>query len=148
MTQHGPVGATPLSGKIVLITGGGSGTPPLFPFTSSHTRLTPPLPHTGIGLSLAQQCHHLGAKLLIGDLRLTPEALEWSAPLPKSTFHFQPCSVDDWAQLHGLVTASITHFAAVPDVYAPVAGVFEPLWSNFWDDTEDEAGRYRTLDVS
>jgi hypothetical protein len=42
----------------------------------------------------------------------------------------------------------VKQFGSVPDMYAPVAGVFEPLWSNFWDDAEDEAGRYRTLDVS
>jgi NAD(P)-dependent dehydrogenase (short-subunit alcohol dehydrogenase family) len=126
----------------LLITGGGSGTLPL-PLLLQHPSLTLP----GIGLSLAQQCHKLGAKILIGDLRLTPEALEWSYSLPKATFYFQTCSVDDWAQLHGLITASVTHFGAVPDVYAPVAGVFEPLWSNFWDDSEDEGGRYRTLDV-
>lgn len=146
MTKYGPVGPTPLSGKIVLITGGGSGTPPaLFPLPPSVP--TNPACHLGIGLSLAQRAHTLGSKILIADLRLTPEALSWSSSLPESTFHFEKCSVDDWTQLHGLITASVKKFGHVPDVYAPVAGVFEPVWSNFWDDGEDEGGRYRTLDV-
>jgi len=126
MTKYGPVGASPVKGKIVLITGGGS----------------------GIGLELAKQCHSVGAKVLVGDLRQTPEAEEWSAPLSRETFYFQKCSVDDWASLHALITASVKHFGSVPDIYAPVAGVFEPLWSNFWDDSEDDIGTYRTLDIN
>jgi NAD(P)-dependent dehydrogenase (short-subunit alcohol dehydrogenase family) len=101
----------------------------------------------GIGLELAKQCHSAGAKVIVGDLRLTPEAEQWSTSLPEDTFHFQKCSVDDWASLYALITASIKQFGSVPDIYAPVAGVFEPLWSNFWDDSEDDIGTYRTLDV-
>jgi len=126
MPQYGPVGATPINGKIVLITGGGS----------------------GIGLELAKQCHKVGAKVIVGDLRLTPEAEEWSSSLSQDTFYFQKCSVDDWKSLHALITSSVKHFGSVPDVYAPVAGVFEPLWSNFWDDSEDDIGTYKTLDIN
>jgi len=44
-----------------------------------------------------------------------------------------------------LISASVTSFGDVPDVYAPVAGVYEPPWSNFWD---DEADTYKTISIN
>lgn len=34
----------------------------------------------------------------------------------------------------------------MPDVYVPCAGVFEPPWSNFWDDNEDEV--YQMIQIN
>jgi len=124
--QYGPVLDFPLKDKVVLITGGGA----------------------GIGLAFAQTCHAQGAKVLIGDLRLAPEASDWTSTLSPSTFHFQTTNVSDWSSLHALITASVSAFGDVPDVYAPVAGVFEPLWSNFWDDSESAQGHYKTVSIN
>ena len=51
-----------------------------------------------------------------------------------------------WPDLAALNTASVSHFDAVPDIYIPCAGVFEPPWSNFWDDTENES--YKTMEIN
>jgi NAD(P)-dependent dehydrogenase (short-subunit alcohol dehydrogenase family) len=100
---------------------------PTLPLTSNGDKLMA----LGIGLALAKQSYAAGAEVMIGDLRLTPEAEEWSASLPKNEFHFQKCSVDDWASLHALITSAVEHFGDVPDIYVPSAGVYEPAWSNF-----------------
>jgi len=126
MPNYGPVGDFPVKGKIVLVTGGGS----------------------GIGFEFARACHNAGAKILVGDLRLVPEAADWASTLSDTSFHFQKTDVSDWSSLHALVTASSKHFGSLPDVFAPVAGIFEPLWSNFWDDSENSHGNYKTLEIN
>lgn len=116
----------PLKGKILLVTGGGS----------------------GIGLALCVLALSRGAKgIVIGDLKLQPEAEELVSENPKTVI-FAKCDVTKWADLKNLVTVSEKEFGDVPDIYAPIAGVFEPTWSNFWNDTEDEDGRYKQIDIN
>ncbi|OCL02146.1 NAD(P)-binding protein [Glonium stellatum] len=98
---YGPVGDFDLNGRIVLITGGGS----------------------GIHLELGKLVLSDGAKILIADQTLTPEAEEFPKINPRKE-----------------------RFGDVPDVYVAGAGVFEPSWSNFWDDNEDE--RYAAIDIN
>lgn len=124
--QYGPVPDFPIKGKIVAITGGGS----------------------GIGFALTKICHDKGAKVLIGDLKLLPEAEQYISNAPKDSIIFRTCDVSSWPSLHDLITASVTNFGSVPDVYVPCAGVFEPPWSNFWDDNEDEAGAYNMIQIN
>lgn len=128
-TDDKTVGDFSVKGKILLITGGGS----------------------GIGLSFAKLFHaHGGGRVLIGDLKLTPEAeaflhtTEVDAP---GSVVFRTCDVTDWKSLHALVSASVEEFGEVPDVYCPCAGIFEPPWSNFWDDAEEEGG-YATIKIN
>lgn len=52
----------------------------------------------------------------------------------------------DWDQLSALIPSSVSHFSDVPDVYIAGAGVFDPPWTNFWDDTEPQ--RYAELDIN
>ena len=119
------VGDFPFKDKIFLVTGGGS----------------------GIGLALCQLAIQKGARgVLIGDLKLTPDAERLTHDHPKSVF-FAKCDVTKWADLENLIPASKKHFdGAVPDIYAPIAGVFEPPWSNFWTDPEPE--RYAQVDIN
>ena len=121
--KYGPVPDFPVKGKIVAITGGGS----------------------GIGLALTKLCHMNGARVLIGDLKLTSEAEEY-ASRSKSDVAFQHCDVTSWRSLRELITASVKNFGEVPDVYCPVAGVFEPPFSNFWDDTDDDS--YKSIRIN
>ena len=125
MPSHGPVGDFPLDDKIVVITGGGS----------------------GIGLALAQACYTRNAKVLIGDLQLRPEA-EKFVQANKDRVFFTKCDVTKWTDLNALIDKSIELFRDVPDVYCPVAGIFEPKWSNLWDDAEDEQGYYKTIRIN
>lgn len=125
--NHGPVPSFTLAGKIVLITGGGS----------------------GIGLAFAQLCQKAGACVILGDLKLTPEAETYISSQPKTDNNniiFERCDVTSWSSLQNLISASISAFADVPDIYAPVAGVLDPSWSNFWDDTE--ATSYTTVAIN
>lgn len=114
------VGDFAVQDKILLITGGGS----------------------GIGLSFAKQFHSQGGRVLIGDLKLTAAAETFlhatEASSRPGSVVFLRCDVTNWADLRAFVSASVKEFGDVPDVYCPCAGVFEPPWSNFWDDTEDE----------
>lgn len=87
-----------------------------------------------------------GAKVLIADLKLTPEASSLVSTFPPTHIHFQETDVTNWTQLNSLITTSKSHFGAVPDVYVAGAGLFEPPWANFWEDTEEE--RYATLEVN
>lgn len=127
MAPDKTVGDFPAKGKILLITGGGS----------------------GIGLSFAKLFHSRGGRVLIGDLKLTSAAEQFlhttEVDSPGSVV-FRTCDVADWKSLHSLISASVQEFGEVPDVYCPCAGVFEPPWSNFWDDTEEEG--YATIKIN
>lgn len=122
--NYGPVGEFPVKGKVVLVTGGGS----------------------GIGFEFTKTCHQRGARVIIGDLRLTPEAQEWFDKQPSKEVVFKSCDVTSREQLKNLVSAAVESFGEVPDVYAPVAGVLDPKWSNFWDDTEEDD--YKTFAIN
>ncbi|KAK5165009.1 hypothetical protein LTR04_001547 [Oleoguttula sp. CCFEE 6159] len=126
MAASRALGDFPLAGKIVVITGGGS----------------------GIGLAFAKACLAASARVLIGDLKLTPEAEALIRESSSGKIHFTECDVTQWAHLQNLITVSTSRFGDVPDVYAPIAGVFEPPWSNFWDDTEDESYAQIAINVS
>lgn len=122
--KHGPVLDFPVDKKIVLVTGGGS----------------------GIGFAFARVCHQAGAKIVIGDLRSTAEAQKYVDSITDKSIIFQKCDVTIWQDLHDLISASVTAFGQVPDIYAPVAGIYEPEWSNFWDDETD--GYYKTIQIN
>ncbi|KAI9833780.1 MAG: hypothetical protein M1819_003513 [Sarea resinae] len=119
------VGSFPLDGKTVVITGGGS----------------------GICFSFARQAHAAGAKIIIGDLRLTPEAQAFLDEPTTKDVVYSPCDVTKWNDLQNLVTVAQREFGQVPDVYVPGAGVFDPPFSNFWDDPETD-DHYALLDIN
>ncbi|CRG86918.1 Putative hydrolase Mb2248c [Talaromyces islandicus] len=118
---QGPVGEFDVSGKIVAITGGAS----------------------GIGLELAKLVLAKSAKVLIADLRLTPEA---ESLVDGKTAIYVKTDVANWSELENIVTVSKNVLGDVPDVYVAGAAVFEPEWSNFWDDTETES--YRSVQIN
>ncbi|KAK2735050.1 hypothetical protein FQN55_002295 [Onygenales sp. PD_40] len=131
------IGDFPLKDKIVLVTGGGS----------------------GIGLSFVQHALSLNAKVLIGDLKLTPAAEELISSSSSSNNNniavvsFVKCDVAKWDELQNLIDSSMKIFGDLPDVYVPCAGIFEPPASSFWHDTaiattEPHTDHYLTLDVN
>lgn len=101
---------------------------------------------SGIGFAFAKACHDAGARIIIGDLTLTEEAQNYVTGNSSKEIVFEKCDVTSWKDLHNLISASIEHFGAVPDVYSPVAGIFEPPWSNFWDD--ETSGSYQTMRIN
>lgn len=118
MTSSKTVGDFAVEGKILLITGGGS----------------------GIGLAFTKHFVAKGGRVLIGDLKLTGEGeafLRETEVDKPGTVVFRTCDVTDWNSPRDLISASVQEFGEVPDVYCPCAGVFEPPSGNFWDDKED-----------
>lgn len=99
--QYGPVPDFPIKGKIVAITGGGS----------------------GIGFALARKCHENGARVIVGDLKLVAEAEQYVSKANPAEICFQHCDVTSWKSLHDLISASVKMLGDVPDVYVPSAGV-------------------------
>ncbi|CAN8105080.1 unnamed protein product [Discula destructiva] len=120
MASAQTVGDFPVKSKILLITGGGSGT----------------------GLAFAKLFNPKDGRVIIGDLELTAAAEDFlhttEVDSPGSVV-FGTCDVMDWNSLHALISASVQEFSELPDVYRPCAGIFEPPWSNFWVDTEGYA---------
>ncbi|GLA02071.1 hypothetical protein AnigIFM60653_001366 [Aspergillus niger] len=105
-------GDFPVDNKIVLVTGGGS----------------------GIGLQLCRQAAAKGARIIIADLRLIPEAQQFVDS--SDAVIFQRCDVRNWSDLQALIQLSQDKWNDVPDVYVASAAIFEPSWSSFWEDTE------------
>lgn len=119
-----PCGDLPLKSKIVLVTGGGS----------------------GINLSFVKLAVQREARgVIIGDLKLTPEA-EKFVQASSTNVIFTKCDVTRRKDLENLVKVAADEFGDVPDVYVAGAGVFEPAWSNWWNDTEED--RYAELDIN
>jgi NAD(P)-dependent dehydrogenase (short-subunit alcohol dehydrogenase family) len=96
----------PLSTKIVVVTGGGS----------------------GINLSFSRLAVQAGAKVLIADLKLTADGEAFmKTQEAKQSAAFVKCDVTKRADLENLITVSEKEFGDVPDVYIAGAGVFEPV---------------------
>ncbi|KAJ5767452.1 NAD(P)-binding protein [Penicillium manginii] len=70
------------------------------------------------------------------DLQLGEEARQLVES--QKNVHFETCDVRRWKDLRGPIDISVRIWNDVPDVYIAGAGVFEPKWSNFWQDPEDE----------
>ncbi len=74
---------------------------------------------SSIGFAFAKLCHTKGARVILGDLKLTQEAEEYDAK-DKSNIIFEKCDVTSWDDLHNLISASVKKFGDVPDIYAPI----------------------------
>ena len=102
------VGEFPLSGKIAVVTGAGS----------------------GINLAFAKFAEQRGAKVVIADLKLTRDADDFMRVTEaKGTVIFVPCDVTKRSDLENLAQESEKRFGDVPDVWVAGAGVFEPVRS-------------------
>ncbi|RMJ08331.1 hypothetical protein CDV36_012049 [Fusarium kuroshium] len=116
----------PVENKIIVVTGGGS----------------------GIGLSYGLLAEKQGAKaVLVADISLTDEAK--LAIKDHTSFEFIQCDVTKWSDLQNLIDVSVDKFGDVPDVFVASAGVFEPPYSNFWEDPEPfESNGYKHVDIN
>lgn len=112
----------PLQGKIILITGGAS----------------------GIGLSLTKQSHDLGANVLVADLRTTPDFDSFAKG--KDNVLYVQSDVTQWSDFDKIFTACEKKWNDVPDAYGICAGLFEPPFSSWWLDPEEQG--YKQVDVN
>ena len=85
----------------------------------------PPNTPAGIGLELAKLVLAKGAKVLIADLRLTPES---ESLVDGKNVIYLKTDVAKWSDLENIVTVSKEKLGDVPDVYVAGAAVFEPVY--------------------
>jgi len=113
----------PLDGKILLVTGGAS----------------------GIGLSVTKQAHALGTRVLVADITTTTDFDTFVAGKPNILY--VQTDVTRWADFDKLFGECEKRWDDVPDAYAICAGLFDPPFSNFWLDPEQDKG-YMQVDVN
>ncbi|OJD31453.1 nad-binding protein [Diplodia corticola] len=118
------VGDFPLKGKIVVVTGGGS----------------------GIGFEIVKLAVSAGAKVVVADLTLGDASEAFVKSQSGEDLVFQRCNVTNRDDLEALVAVAEKKWGDVPDVYMASAGVFEPTSSNFY--TDQEHHHYRTLSIN
>ncbi|KAI1488748.1 short-chain dehydrogenase [Biscogniauxia mediterranea] len=125
-----------VSGKTAIVTGAGS----------------------GICLAFASLLLSRGCNVVLADLALRPEAQALVSAHSGSRHNpravFVETDVRSWAALARAQQRAVDEFGGF-DVLCPGAGVYEPLWSNFWhppgspasrDDPADD--RYALLDIN
>ncbi|KAF2095624.1 NAD(P)-binding protein [Rhizodiscina lignyota] len=110
------------SQQVAIVTGGGS----------------------GIGLAFTTLLHSKGCSVVIGDLALTEDAKKL-VECAAGKVVFKQTDVTNWKQLAELFSFTETKLGA-PDIVCPGAGIFEPKWSSFWNDTEENS--YKTIDIN
>lgn len=98
----------------------------------------------GIGLCVTKQAHDLGARVLVADLRTTPDFDTFAAN--KSNILYVQSDVTRWADFDKIFNACEKEWNDVPDGYAICAGLFDPPFSNFWQDPEEEG--YKQVEVN
>jgi NAD(P)-dependent dehydrogenase (short-subunit alcohol dehydrogenase family) len=99
----------------------------------------------GIGLSLTKQAHEIGAKVLVADLKTTSDFDTFAAG--KDNILFVQSDVTQWSDFNKIFGACEKKWKDVPDAYGICAGLFDPPFSNFWQDPEQDEG-YKQVDVN
>lgn len=99
----------------------------------------------GIGLALVKQAHDIGARVLVADLKTTPDFDTYAAD--KENILYVQSDVTKWAHFDKIFKACEEKWSDVPDAYGICAGLFDPPFSNFWDDPEQDSG-YAQVDVN
>ena len=65
------------------------------------------------GFAFVKACHSKGARVVVGDLKMTSEADEYVSKASESEIVFQKCDVSNWDELHNLISVSIEKFGEV-----------------------------------
>lgn len=99
----------------------------------------------GIGLCVAKQAHALGTRVLVADIKTTPDFDTFAAGKPNILY--VQTDVTRWADFDKFFNECEKKWNDVPDAYAICAGLFDPPFSNFWQDPEQDHG-YMQVDVN
>jgi NAD(P)-dependent dehydrogenase (short-subunit alcohol dehydrogenase family) len=93
---------------------------------------------------VTKQAHALGARVLVADLKTTSDFDTFAAN--KSDILYVQSDVTRWTDLEKLFETCEKQWNDVPDAYAICAGLFDPPFSNFWQDPEDQG--YKQVEVN
>jgi NAD(P)-dependent dehydrogenase (short-subunit alcohol dehydrogenase family) len=110
----------------------------------------------GINLTFTELLLSRGCNVVLADLALRPEAKtlvsQYESSKPRAVF--VETDVTSWPALERMFDVATAEFGRV-DIVCPGAGVYEPLWSNFWlppgsEQSRDapDAGHYALLDIN
>lgn len=105
---------------------------------------------TGISLGLAKSLRAKGVSLLLCDLALHKDAVEWLKIIERDggpTVLFQRTDVTQWDQIEAAFDFFEEQLKKVPDIVVPGAGIYEASCPGFWDD-RDAASHYKLFDVN
>lgn len=114
---------------------------------------------SGINFSLASLLLSRGTSVMIADLSLRPEAQALLTQYPSTSAAsaralFRQTDVRSWTSLEAAFSDAIASFGLI-DLVVPGAGVFEPLWSNFWrppgtsiSKDAPDGDRYASIDIN
>lgn len=94
--------------------------------------------YQGIGFGVVKQAYELGARVLVADLKTTPDFDSFAAS--KDNIVYVQADVTRWSDFDNLFDVCEKKWNDVPDAYAICAGLFEPEFSNFWKDPEKDEG--------
>lgn len=94
---------------------------------------------------MTKQAHAIGARVLVADLKTTSEFDSFVAN--KENIIYVQSDVTRWADFNKLFEVCEKEWNDVPDAYAICAGLFDPPFSNFWQDPEQDKG-YIQVDVN
>jgi NAD(P)-dependent dehydrogenase (short-subunit alcohol dehydrogenase family) len=100
---------------------------------------------TGIGLALTKQAYAVGARVLVADLRTTSDFDTFAVNKPEILY--VQSDVTKWSDFTKMFDACEEKWNDVPDAYGICAGLFDPPFSNFWQDPEQDSG-YMQVDVN
>lgn len=103
--------------------------------------------YPGINLAFVRLAVQSGARALIADLRLTPDA-ETFIKESAGKVAFATCDVSNWQDLEKLPSEVSKAFgsSAVAQVWIAGAALFEPKWTSFLHDQETD--HYKALQVN
>lgn len=94
---------------------------------------------------MTKRAAETGARgILVADLRTTPDFDSFSTG--KSNIVYIQADVSQWSDFDKIFDICEQKWNDVPDAYAICAGIFEPSFSNFWLDTEEDG--YKSVAVN
>lgn len=93
---------------------------------------------------MTKQSHDLGAKVLVADLRTTPDFDLFATG--KDNVLYVQSDVTKWSDFEKIFSECEKKWNDVPDAYGICAGLFEPPFSSWWLDPEEQG--YKQVDVN
>lgn len=94
---------------------------------------------------MTKQAHDLGTRILVADIKTTPEYDTFAAG--KENIIYVQADVTRWSDFDKIFEICEKKWNDAPDAYAICAGLFDPPFSNFWQDPEKDKG-YMEVDVN